>query len=91
MAKSDMGNVKRTFTLPDEVSQELDEVIPSRERSKFIALTLQEALRQKKRDELIALLDDLPNNKTPDGVQSEDVLREIRDTRADAILSHSRS
>lgn len=85
-----MGNVKRTFTLPDEVSQELDEVIPNRERSKFIAATLQEALRQKKRDELMKLLDDMPRDKTLDGVQSEDVLREIRDTRADEVLSNSR-
>lgn len=85
-----MGNVKRTFTLPDEVSQELDEVIPNRERSKFIAVTLQEALRQKKRDELMKLLDDMPRDKTVDGVQSEDVLREIRDSRADEILSNSR-
>lgn len=86
-----MGNVKRTFTLPDEVSQQLDEVIPNRERSKFIAMTLQEALRQKKRDELMKLLDDLPRDKSLDGVQAEDVLREIRDTRADEILSNSRS
>ena len=85
-----MGNVKRTFTIPDEVSQELDEVIPNRERSKFIAMTLQEALRQKKRDELMKLLDDLPRDKSLDGVQAEDVLREIRDTRADEILSNSR-
>ena len=85
-----MGNIKRTFTLPDEVSQELDEVIPNRERSKFIATTLQEALRQKKRDELMKLLDDMPRDKTLDGVQAEDVLREIRDTRADEILSNSR-
>lgn len=85
-----MGNVKRTFTLPDEVSQELDEVIPNRERSKFIATTLQKALRQKKRDELMKLLDDMPRDKAVDGVQSEDVLREIRDTRADEILSHAR-
>ena len=85
-----MGNVKRTFTLPDEVSQELDEMIPNRWRSKFIAMTLQEALRQKKRDELMKLLDDLPRDKSLDGVQAEDVLREIRDTRADEILSNSR-
>ena len=85
-----MGNVKRTFTLPDEVSQELDEVIPNRERSKFIAATLQEALRQKKRDELMRLLDNLPRDTSLDGVQAEDVLREIRDTRADEILSNSR-
>lgn len=85
-----MRTVKRTFTLPDEVSQELDKAIPSRERSRFIAATLEEALRRKKHDELMALLDDMPRNKTPDGTLAEDVLREIRDGRAQEMLDNSR-
>lgn len=84
-----MGNVKRTFSLPDEVSEKLDATIPIKERSKFIAATLEEALRKKKRDDLMALLDDMPRNKEPDGVQSEDVLREIRDSRAGEMLDNS--
>lgn len=63
------------------MSQELNAAIPSRERSKFIGIILQDALCQKKRDELIALLDDMPRNKKSDGVQSEDVLRDLRDSR----------
>ncbi len=85
-----MGNVKRTFTLPDEVSQELDEAIPNRERSKFIATTLREALRQKKRIELMDLLGDFPRKKPLDGALAEDVLREIRDERAQEILDNNK-
>ncbi|HHL20337.1 MAG TPA: hypothetical protein ENJ52_02285 [Aliiroseovarius sp.] len=86
-----MANVKRTFTLPDEISEELDAAIPSRERSKFIALTLKEALRKKKQDELMRLLDDLPRKREPDGILAEDVLRDIRDGRAQEILDNGQS
>jgi hypothetical protein len=84
-----MPNVKRTFTLPDGISKELDAAIPSRERSKFIAVLLQDGLREKKRQDLMNLLDGLPRKKTSDGVLSEDVLREIRDGRAQNILDNS--
>lgn len=86
-----MANVKRTFTLPDEISEELDAAIPSRERSKFIARTLKEALRKKKQGELMRLLDDLPRKHEPDGILAEDVLRDIRDGRAQEILDNGQS
>ncbi|MBT8410896.1 MAG: hypothetical protein KJP02_03735 [Octadecabacter sp.] len=85
-----MATTKRTFSIPEEISDELDAAIPSRERSKFIAITLQEALRNRKRQELMELLDALPRSKTPDGRLSEDILRDIRDTRAQDILDNSR-
>lgn len=83
-----MGITKRTFTFPDEVSQELDETIPSRERSKFISSLVQEGLRARKREELLKLLDTLPGNKVPDGQLSEDILREIREGRAHQLLDN---
>lgn len=89
MVESTMPNVKRTFTLPDEISQNLDETIPSRERSKFIAVLLQDGLRERKRQDLMNLLDGLPRKKVSDGLLSEDMLREIRDGRAQEILDNS--
>lgn len=83
-----MGITKRTFTFPDEVSQELDAMIPSRERSKFMTSLVQEALRAKKREELLSLLDTFPRKKHPDGRLSEDVLREIREGRAHQLLDN---
>ena len=84
-----MSNVKRTFSIPDDVSAELDVVVPNKERSKFIASSLREALRERKREELLELLSNIPRKENPDGIKSEDVLREIRSNRADEIISNS--
>ncbi len=86
-----MPSIKRTFTLPDEISRDLDKAIPSRERSKFIAVLLKDGLREKKRQELMDLLNGLPRKKSSDGILSEDVLREIRDGRAQEILANNQS
>lgn len=86
-----MVNVKRTFTLPDSISEELDAVIPNRQRSKFIAAVLQKALRSRKQDNLMQLLENMPRNSKPDGILAEDVLHEMRQKRAQEILDHSRS
>lgn len=86
-----MATTKRTFSIPEEISEELDAAIPSKERSRFIARTLQEALRDRKRQELMALLDELPRSKTPDGRLAEDILRDIRDARPQDILLNSAS
>lgn len=84
-----MPNVKRTFSIPDDVSDQLDKVIPNKERSKFIATTLREALRDKNREKFLKLLDNMPRAKNPKGIKSEDVLREIRSNRAEDIISNS--
>ena len=78
-----MSTVKRTFSIPADLSAELDVVIPNRERAKFIASSLRDALRERKRKELLDLLDRIPSKGNLDGTQSEDVLREIRSGRAD--------
>ena len=53
------------------------------ERAKFIVSSLRDALRERKRKELLDLLDRIPSKENLDGTQSEDVLREIRSGRAD--------
>lgn len=84
-----MPNVKRTFTLPDEVSRQLDEAIPNKERSRFISTSLRDALRERKKDELLGLLSSMPRKANPAGLQSEDVLSEIRSDRAHEIIANS--
>ncbi len=84
-----MANVKRTFTLPDEVSSDLDETIPNRERSKFIATTLREALKKRKMKELLEMLKNIEPKKNPNGISSEEILRQIRSGRAHDIVSNS--
>ena len=86
-----MGNIKRTFSIPNEVSEELDEAVPSQKRSKFIVAVLKEALQKQRRSELLDLLERLPRLKEQDGIRSEDVLRKIRDERAQEILSNNHS
>lgn len=73
-----MPTVKRTFSIPADLSAELDVVVPNKERSKFIAGSLRDALREHKRTALLELLDRMPVKENLDGTQSEDVLREIR-------------
>lgn len=85
-----MVTVKRTFTLPDDVSSDLDKNIPSKERSRFIAMTLREALKGLKREELLHVLNNMEPQKTDVSAQSEDVLRDMRDTRPQEILDNSR-
>lgn len=51
-----MSAVKRAFSTPADLNVELDVVIPNRERAKFIASCLRDALRERKRKELLALL-----------------------------------
>ena len=62
-----MFAVKRTFSIPAE----LDVVIPNRERAKFIASSLRDALRERKRKELLDLLDRIANKENLDSNQSE--------------------
>lgn len=78
-----MPTVKRTFSIPADLSARLDVAVPNRERSKFIVSSLRNALQERKRKQLLDLLDHIPGKENPDGTQSEDVLREIRSGRAD--------
>ncbi|MEL6748903.1 MAG: hypothetical protein AAFO09_01260 [Pseudomonadota bacterium] len=84
-----MPNIKRTFTIPDEVSKQLDRAIPSKERSRFIYISLRNALYERKKNELLGLLSSMPRKANPEGYKSEDILREIRSNRAQEIIANS--
>lgn len=74
-----MANVKRTFTLPDEISKELDQVIPNKERSKFLALSLRNSLKEHKRAELLNILKTTKPQIIPQGKKGiVDALADIR-------------
>ena len=71
-----MSVVKRTFSLPDDVSELLDKTIPNQERSKFIALLISDALKKKK---IIALVDAIDNaDMQKKDTSIVDVIRNIR-------------
>lgn len=81
-----MPIVKRTFSIPDEVSTELDKTIPNQERSKFITQTLIEALKQKNRDKLVRAIDDIETWKPTDEPIAE-TIRKIREAQSTRLAS----
>ena len=74
-----MANVKRTFTLPEDISEQLDKNVPNKERSKFIALMLREALQERKRKAALDILKGIQPQKIPAGKKGVvDALRDVR-------------
>ncbi|NOZ11185.1 MAG: hypothetical protein GXP09_09125 [Gammaproteobacteria bacterium] len=76
-----MPIVKRTFSIPDKISAELDQTIPNQERSKFIAQTLAEALKQRNRDKLVQAIDDVEAWEPTDEPVVE-TIRKIREAQS---------
>ena len=83
-----MPIIKRTFSIPDEVSAELDQTIPNQERSKFVTQTLTEALKQKNREKLVQAIDGIETWKSSDEPVVE-VIRKIRDAQGVRLTSNS--
>ncbi len=71
-----MSVVKRTFSLPDDVSELLDKSIPNQERSKFIALLISAALKKNKIKALVDAIDNTDRQKKD--ISIIDVIRNIR-------------
>ena len=86
-----MATVKRTFTLPDDISEQLDKTVPNKERSKFIAVSLREALKERNKEKLLEMLEKGPRWKNSTGRNSEGVLREIREKRTQTLISNVQS
>ena len=74
-----MANVKRTFTLPEDISEQLDMSIPNKERSKFIALSIRGALQERKRQAVLDALQNIQPRKIPEGKKG--VIEALRDVR----------
>ena len=76
-----MSVIKRTFSLPDDVSDLLNESVPNQERSKFITLLISNALKKRKINALLEAIDQLEPEKTQ-GESIVEVIRRIRQTKA---------
>ncbi len=77
-----MPIVKRTFSIPDDVSTKLDETIPDQQRSKFVTESLAEALNRRARERLIDAIDNTEPSG-PIGKSSEEIISEIRQRHAE--------
>jgi len=72
-----MPIVKRTFSLPDKVSNLLDESVPNQERSKFISSLITNALERLSRQNLCKTIDGIEfGDKQEESII--DVIRRIR-------------
>ncbi len=79
-----MAIVKRTFSIPDDVSAMLDAAIPNQRRSRFITRTISEALQKRNCEKLIGALDNIaPWEPTDEPVV--DTIRKIRQAQARGI------
>ena len=81
-----MSIIKRTFSIPDEVSSELDQTIPNQERSKFVTQTLSEALKHKNREKLVQAIDEIETWESSEEPVVE-IIRKIRDTQSARLVS----
>lgn len=73
--------IKRTFTLPDEASELLDSTIPKSQRSKFVSKALIAAIRERERNKLLELLDNVDEWQP----KEESVVETIRTIRKDEL------
>jgi len=81
-----MAMVKRTFSIPDEVSETLNNTIPNQERSKFISTLLVDALKKRQRKELIDTLDSIePWSNVQES--AAELIRRVRERHSTAATS----
>lgn len=72
-----MGIIKRTFSIPEEVSEALDNSIPSQEKSRFVSSTLAKALKEQNKQKLLQSLGEI--EPFPEQEESSvDMIRRIR-------------
>lgn len=78
--------VKRTFTLPEEVSDTLDQTIPNQKRSQFIAKVLSEAFKKRRRQDLIKTLDAIEPWENVEE-SAVDLIRRVRERHSQPATS----
>lgn len=70
--------VRKTFSLPDDVSASMEQEIPERERSKFVSQAIVMAMRERKKEDLLGLIS-ASGNGAPAVKSSVELVRELRD------------
>lgn len=84
-----MAIVKRTFSIPENISHQLDKAIPKQEKSRFVSNTLAEALRARNRQSLIKTLDELEPWENQSDQSVVEVLREIRYAESEKLADNT--
>ncbi len=79
---------KRSFSIPQAVSAQLDEMVPEKKRSAFVAEALAAALHERQRMALLDLIDITKPQAGPDGVSSAvEIIRASREGRVHQLSS----
>ncbi len=77
-----------TFSVDASIKDGLEQQIPKNQRSAFAERALEDALERLAREKAIEALNALKPTANPQGVQSEDVLRDIRKKQGDHLLGN---
>ena len=70
--------VRKTFSIPDDVSASMEQAIPERERSKFVSQAIAMAMKECNKQELMDLIK-ISGNDRPARKSSVELVRELRD------------
>lgn len=85
-----MRSTKRSFSLPSEVSTDLDETVPSQERSSFVAKAVRKELEAVKRQKFLEYLDamEFQPPQEDDTPSSVEIIRELREGRTNQLANN---
>ena len=84
-----MQSIQKSFTVPKHVNQQHKAAVPHEETDKMLLYSIMNLLQEQKKYEFLDYLSNLPRTKSFPGVQSEDMMREIRSGRAQEIMAHA--
>jgi hypothetical protein len=78
-----------TFSVDASIKDGLERQIPKNQRSAFAERALEDALERLAREKAIEALDALTPAPNPQGVRSEDVLRDLRKEQGDHLSGNT--
>ena len=84
-----MQNIKESFILPKKSNIKPKAMISHKESDNMMLYSLMNVLQEQKKRECLEFITNFSRIKSFEGIQSEDVLREIRSGRAQEIMTHS--
>ena len=81
-------SVTRSYSIPDDVASFID-TLPKRERSKFVATTLRQAVMQQSAQTAMDVLESIVPIQADNKKSSCDLLDEARAQRQDQLLTNT--
>lgn len=76
--EKEMSTVRKTYVLPTDLTEDMDENIPKGKHSAYVARAVTKSLKEDNREKLIEIIDNFEGMEGT-GEDSTEVLRKIRD------------